>query len=109
MSRTAAEVLFAGNDQLVELRGLTDEATGEPLNAATVTATLTEADGDAVTGATWPMTLAYVAESEGVYRATLPYGLGLVPGGRYLLRIDVNAGSGLRGRWDVPCVCRNRS
>lgn len=109
MSRTAAEVLLAGNDQLVELRGLTDEATGEPLNAATVTATLTESDGDAVTGGTWPLTLAYVADSDGLYRATLPYNLGLVPGGRYLLRIDVNAGSGLRGRWDVPCVCRSRT
>jgi len=106
-SRTAAEILYVGNDQLVELRNLVNEATGEPINSATVTCTLTEAGGGSVTGVTWPVTLAYVADSDGVYRGTLPYNLSLAAGTKYLLRLDVNA-SGARGRWDVPCVCRLR-
>ena len=111
MSRpsTTAEILYDENDHVVEIRGLENETTGENLNAATVSCTLKDADGNNVTGQSWPTTMTYVTDSAGVYRATLAYGLALTPGGRYTLDLDVNAGAGLRGHWEVPCVCRVRS
>lgn len=111
MSRpsTAAEILWDGSDMVVEIRGLENEITGANLNSATVTCTLTNADGDEVAGQSWPMALGYVTDSAGIYRGTLPYSLSISPDSRYTLKIDVNAGAGLRGHWEVPCVCRVRS
>lgn len=109
VTRAAAEVLYVGNDQLIELRGLADSSTGEPVDDAIVSCTMREIGGADVAGQSWPITMAAVADASGVYRATLPYTLPLVAGARYMLRIDVNAGAGLRGRWDVPCVCRLRA
>lgn len=107
VDKSSAQVLYVGNDQLIELRGLKDGATGEPLDEATVSCTLLESDGVEVEGEDWPLSMGAIAP--GVYRATLAYTLPLVAGARYLIRIDVNAGAGLRGRWDVPCVCRLRA
>lgn len=107
-STTAAEVLWDNNDMVVEVRGLENEVTGENINNATVTCTLLDAEGDEVSGQSWPMSMTYVASSAGVYRGTLPYTLGISPAGRYTLKIDVDAGAGLRGQWEVPCVCRVR-
>lgn len=111
MSRvsTAAELLFVGNDMVVEVRGLEDEITGENIDDASVTCTLIDAEGDQVSGQSWPMTMANVAGSAGAYRGTLPRTIGIALAGRYTLRIDVDAGPGLRGRWEIPCVCRTRT
>lgn len=109
MSSTHAEVLYDGNDMVVEVRGLENDVAGAWINDATVTCTLKDAGGDEVAGQGWPTTLAYVAESDGVYRGTLSYLAAISPGSRYTLVIDVLAGSGLRGRWEVPCVCRVRN
>lgn len=102
-------ILYVGNDTVLEVRGLKNEVTGAFLNAAAVTATLVDAEGDQVTGQSWPVTLAYVTGSDGLYRATLSYGMGLTSGGRYTAQITANGGSGLRASWSIPCLARARS
>jgi hypothetical protein len=101
-------VLHVGNDAILEVQNLKNELSGASLNAATVTVTLVDADGEQVTGDTWPKTMAYVAGSNGTYRCTLVYGLGLVDGERYTAQITANAGAGLRAVWDMECVARPR-
>jgi hypothetical protein len=101
-------ILYTGNDTVLEVKGLKDEVGGDFLNAATVTATLVDAEGDQVAGETWPKTLTYVLSSDGVYRATLPYTMGLTAGGRYVAQVSVNAGAGLRASFALPCVARAR-
>lgn len=103
------DVLYIGNDAILELRGLENDLTGQFLNAATVTATLTDATGTQIAGAAWPMTLAYVAASDGTYRATLPYTLALTPNEKVTAAISVDAGSGLRAFWALEFVARRRS
>ena len=105
---TVGEILLADNDMIFEVRGLANEVTGSYLNAATVTCTLKDSGGAAVSGQSWPLTMSYVASSNGIYRATLPYTLDLVANGRYTLELDVNGGAGLRGKWEIPCLCRVR-
>lgn len=106
---TAAEILFSGNDMVVEVRELANEVTGEPINDATVSCTLKDASGATVAGQSWPTTLAYVAESDGVYRSSLAYTISLSANARYSLHIDIDGGAGLRGHWEVPCLCRTRT
>lgn len=102
-------ILYTGNDTVIEVAGLKNEVTGAFLNSAAVTATLVDAEGDQVAGETWPKTLTYVTGSDGIYRATLPYTMSLVPSGRYVAQISVNAGAGLRASFALPCVARPRA
>ena len=102
-------ILYTGNDTVLEVSGLKNEVSGAFLNSAAVTATLVDADGDQVAGETWPKTLVYVESSDGTYRATLPYTMALAAGGRYVAQISVNAGSGLRASFALPCVARGRA
>lgn len=102
-------IVYTGNDTVLEVKGLKNEVTGAFLNSATVTATLVDDDGNQVAGETWPKTLEYVADSDGIYRATLPYTLSLAAGGRYEANISVNAGAGLRASWSLPVVARSRA
>lgn len=101
-------VLYTANDTVIEVKGLKNEVSGAFLNAAAVTATLVDSAAAQVAGETWPKTLDYVAGSDGIYRATLPYTLSLAAGGRYEAQISVNAGSGLRANFTLPCVARSR-
>lgn len=100
--------LYVGNDTVLEVRGLKNETTGGFLNAATVTATVVDAEGNQVTGQSWPLTLAYVTGSDGIYRATLAYTVGLVSGARYTAQFTANSGAGLRASWSAPCLARHR-
>ncbi len=101
-------VLLYGNDNLLEVRGLRDEVAGSYLNSATVSVTVIDATGANVGGASWPMALAYVTGSNGNYRGTLPYTLGIAEGSRYTAIVQVNGGPGLVGRWELPCLCQAR-
>lgn len=106
---TSVELLYTGNDTVVEARGVMNEVTGEYLNSATVTCTLLTSAGVEVTGQSWPLAMAYVSSSDGVYRATVPKTVAITANGRYKMQIDVNAGAGLVGQWTVPCLCRVRT
>lgn len=102
-------ILYLGNNSIVDVTGLRNENTGAYVADAVVSVTLLDQTGRPVIGSDWPLTLAYLAGSNGVYRATLPHTLDLVEGGRYLARIVADSGAGLQAQWDMPCVGRLRT
>jgi 5-methylcytosine-specific restriction protein A len=63
-----AYVMFVDNDMLVEVDGLQDSSDDSYLNAATVTANLFDENGTLVTGQTMPISMSYVASSNGKYQ-----------------------------------------
>lgn len=103
------QILYLGNNSIVDVTGLRNENTGAYVTSATVSVTLLDKSGELVSGGTWPLAMAYVPDSTGTYRATLPSSLALVEGGRYTARIVADAGQGLRAEWDMPCVGRIRT
>ena len=100
--------LYVGNDMILEVEGLTDEASGEVVNDAGVNATLYTLAGAEVAGQVWPIAMPYVAETSGIYRATLADTLALVPNQRYRARIVADAGPGQRGQWDIDVLAKSR-
>ena len=101
-------VIFYGNDMVLELTDLTNEVTGVNANAATVTVSLTDANGIAVTGDTFPKVMTYVTGSNGVYRTGLLDTLSLIRGARYIAKISADAGAGLQGYWEKDLICKVR-
>lgn len=101
-------ILYTGNDMVLELSNLTNDVTGELLDAADVQVTLLRTDGTPVEGAEWPLSLLHVAGSRGMYRVTLPYTMILAINGRYTAQVTVDAGPGLRGEFELECVARQR-
>ncbi len=100
--------LYVGNDTLLELEHLSDEAGGAVVNNATVTVTLRDPSGNAVGGETWPLAMPYVASTNGCYRTTLADTLGVVAGTRYSAEIIADAGAGKRGRWKTDLIAKER-
>jgi hypothetical protein len=103
-----AEVLYEGNDMLLEVSGLRNLLTNGYLNTATVAATLKDDAGVDVVGLTWPVALLYVANSDGLYSANLPANLSIVAGDRCTLEVTADAGAGLKAAWTLDCVVRTR-
>jgi hypothetical protein len=101
-------ILYDGNDMILEVSALKNEVTGGFLNAATVTVSLADTDGNPVDGNAWPLALGYVTDSDGIYRVTLADTLVLTPDTRYLAEVIADAGSGLRAKWVEDCICRTR-
>lgn len=67
-----SEVIRIGSDNLFEISGLRKNPEQTFVNDATVLLTLLESrDGAELTGQSWPLTLDYVASSNGVYRGTI--------------------------------------
>lgn len=106
----ACELAYVGNDNVIQLKGLTD-VDGNYINDATVTLTTVEDDeGTEVTGMAFPVSMPYVAASDGIYRATLQDGVNLVDKGNYVATIDVDATSeGLQAHWEIDFVARTRT
>ncbi len=103
-----SQVIFYLNDMIIELLGLQDGVTLAYLNAATVTVTLVDCDtGTEVVGQSWPLTMPYVAASNGDYRATLISTLTLVVGDLYIAKISA-VESGLNGYWELPLTVEKR-
>lgn len=102
-------VIYTGNDTLLEVAKLQNGVTGEPLNDADVSVTLRDQRGQDVEDTAWPLSLLYVAGSQGLYRVTLPYTLPLQPNARYVAVITVNGGPGLMANWELECVARQRT
>jgi hypothetical protein len=70
------EILYDQNDHSLTLirsngKGLQNEITGLYVNDATVTATLKRKNGVVVSGQSFPVTLDYVAGTDGIYRVVL--------------------------------------
>lgn len=100
--------LYKDNDMVVELDGLKNAVTGEYINSATVTFTLKTAAGAIVTGQSFPAAMPYVTGSNGLYRAALSDAASITVGARYVVEINVDAGSGLSGKWELDAVCQVR-
>lgn len=100
--------LYVGNDMILEVEGLTDEATGDFVNDADITATLYTQAGAEVAGQVWPVAMTYVADTAGIYRATLADTLSLTPNQRYRARVVADAGPGRRSQWDIDVLAKIR-
>lgn len=95
-----AATAFVGNTNVLDLVGLKSEIEGTFINNGTVTVTVTDAATDtAISGATWPLTMSYIAASSGNYRAILSDALPLVPKTSYIAHITANGGADRIGRW----------
>ena len=105
----ALEILYDKNDMLLELIGLKDEVDASFINNAAVDVTLTdEITGTQIVGAAWPLTLAFVAASNGNYRATLPAALDLTPGKAVRADIAVDAGAKGKARFEPLLAVKRR-
>ena len=105
----AVHVIFADNDNVIEVTDLKNLVDGAFQNAATVTVTITDSDGNEVAGETWPLTLPYVSGSEGDYRANLADTISFVATNEYTADVIADAGANGRARWpDEEVIARTR-
>jgi hypothetical protein len=104
------EVIYVSNDNLLKVNGLRNAlaAAGVYLETATVTVTLVDEQGAAVSGETWPLSLAFVAGSDGNYRATLKDTLSITADKKYKAKITADGGVGLRAYWEIPVLTKIR-
>jgi hypothetical protein len=79
---------YVDNTNVLQIVGLRDTLTADFINDATVVVTVKDADGDAVAGETWPMTMAYVTGSNGDYSVTLSTDLDIEARVAYFAHID---------------------
>ncbi len=103
------QIIFNQNDNLIEVLGLTDIVSGNFANSATVTATLVDGDDAEVVGQIWPITLVYVAASDGDYQAILNDVLVLTVGDLYTVKIDADAGVDMKAHWEFPVRAETRT
>lgn len=94
--------VFVANTNILDLVGLKSEVEEVFLDAATVTVTIKDHLGNNVGGMSWPVTMEYILESDGDYRATLPHTLTLLHKKKYIAVIDANAGPDRIGHWEFP-------
>lgn len=105
-----AGAIYQQNDNLIEVLSLQDEATDAYLNTATVSVTLKDSAGANIPGEMWPLTLAYVASSNGTYRATLKSTLTLPAAGQSVVaEVSANGGSGKKGFWKMTVGVKERT
>ena len=101
--------LWVESDNLWTVDELKNVITDAFINNATVTLNLYEADGTTlVTGAAFPISVAFVVASDGKYQATLPNELDLVAKRRYVAHTIADAGSGFHSEWRTPCQALKR-
>ena len=79
-------ILDVDNDNTVYLDSLTGPD-GEYVNNATVTAVLKDSTGTNVTGVSWPLTLAYITDSNGRYSGVIESVADLIDGATYILGV----------------------
>lgn len=104
-----AQAWYIDNTILVTLSGLSDARDDSPVNDATVTATLLDTAGEEVTGETWPVALAYVADSDGDYRGVVSNAVELTERRRYTLRIEATRAGLGSGEWEIPVRALDRT
>lgn len=99
--------LFVGNDNLVTIDELKNVSDGSYINDATVTMTLKDSSDVGVANGSWPVTLAYVASSNGKYQGVLQDGITTTSGSNYVLHVDV-IGDNLKAHWEITLTARTR-
>jgi len=95
-----AEKLYINSDNLIKLTELKNRLTDAFINDATVTVTAKDLTGTTVSG---PITMDYVADSDGVYAGSIPDTASLDVGSRYDLVITANGGAGLQKEYTIRC------
>lgn len=90
------DVLLIGNDQVLKVLGVQDAITEAYINDATVTARI-KLRGNEVDGQSWPLTLSYVAASNGNYQGLLQDTIDLQPDRPYTIEIRIEGSGGLVG------------
>jgi len=91
-----ASEVYVLSDNLITVSGLINNISGLYINDAVITATVTDRSGVEVPGFAWPLTLTYIASSDGVYRGTVPYDVEFVNRQAYIIKLTINGGAGLR-------------
>jgi hypothetical protein len=102
------DVLLIGNDQSIQISGLQDGITGNYITDAAVTATLKNPDGTPVAGQSWPLTLDYVATSNGNYLGIIEDSVSLIARRPYTVEITANDGVNRVGFWSFTRFAINR-
>lgn len=102
------DVVYVLNDNLIEVDKLQDASDDLYINDATVTVTLKDSDGTNVTGQSWPLTLDYVADSDGKYQGTLESALSLTVKEHYYAHVDAVKGT-LVAHWEKQLKALTRT
>ena len=88
------------NSVVVELSAVKNNVTDQYDNAADVNVTLKTLAGIGVAGQAWPVTMNYVAASDGVYRATINPGVAIKANQSYRAHITATGSGGEIGHWE---------
>lgn len=101
--------IYVGNTSIIQLDELANQD-GTYQNDATVTLqSLTDkASGTAVSGVTVPLSMSYVAASDGKYQGTIAHGAGLTAGKVYLATVRAVSASGQRAEWVETVIAKER-
>jgi len=99
-------VLYLDNSSVIELVGLKNSVTGTADVGASVSVTLLDSSGAQVSGETWPLTMAHVAD--GLYRATMSSAINLSALTKYTAMVDVVGSGGEVGNWQCKVLARAR-
>lgn len=94
-----ADIYLDDTDHVLELNGLQNSRTGAYINGATVQVTLYDLSDTTIAGETWPLTLSYVASSNGIYRATIRDTLDLDAGDVAKALLTADNGAGYHRNW----------
>jgi len=85
------EKWWIDSDNVVQITGLKDVVTGNYINDATITATMADKNGNAVSGV-GTITFTYTSGSNGDYCGEVPAAAGLTDGEQYTLTITAVGG-----------------
>lgn len=95
-----ANIFFDNTDHVVTVDGLEDALNpGTYINAADVEITLTDLSDTKINGEVWPLTLTYVAASNGKYKALLRDTLDVAEGDVVKVLITADNGAGYHREW----------
>lgn len=106
MAIPARIILYQSNDQTIEVDKLKDRLTGNFLNSATVSSTLYDSAGSAVSGLNG-LALSYVSSSNGKYRGNVEQTFAPALGDNYEIWFEAAQGSSV-GHWEIPCSVQAR-
>lgn len=108
MTVTLSNALWRGNTMVLELLGLKKQVDGSFANSASLAVTLQDADGVAVSGVSWPLSLSYVSGSDGNYRVEIPSAAAIEDAGNLIARIT-GSQDGLDLDVRMPVVASDRA
>jgi hypothetical protein len=100
-------IIWIDNDNNIRLKELTLDDTGNYINTATVSVTLTTVAGSQVPGMSWPHPMSYVAGSNGTYLGVLEETLVMTKGATYIAVVDVTDGSSV-GKFKKKVIAYER-